>query len=190
MKKAKQLLCALLALILCAGICLPASADEFVEPEPTWQNYIESVTPVGDAPYMKLELTPKGYQFTDVAIPRQYDVVFKDGTTKTYHVSSQPYFFNDGYWFGSKFDVDCGDDTITLYADLCFYDSDGISIYEIGQYILTPYEEDGETYEISSFLTITEQVVEPEIDNGSLWVQIQYFFYRLYWRIRSFLHLV
>ncbi len=48
--KTKKLLSLFLCAILTFGMVLPAFADERPAVEPTWQNTIETVTPVGDGP--------------------------------------------------------------------------------------------------------------------------------------------
>ena len=56
----RKLLTLLLCVIMAFGAVLPVFADELPEVEPTRQSAIESVTPVGDEPNVKLKLSAEG----------------------------------------------------------------------------------------------------------------------------------
>ena len=133
MKKTISLL--LSVLFIFYGAAIPVFADDQPAPDPTWQNYIESVTPVGGEPYLKLELTPTGYIFTDYYIPMKYDITFKDGTVQTAQVQRKVYYdlYYDGYYIGHCFDVDAGDETLTLFVCIDFDNETGTGLFETGQ---------------------------------------------------------
>ena len=134
--KTKKLLSLFLCAILTFGMVLPAFADERPAVEPTWQNTIETVTPVGDEPFVKLQLTPEGYQITECRLPQQYTVAFKDGTSKTVSISGEPDHFIPLYVYENYFDVETPDGVITLYAAVNFYADSKEARFSVGQYVL------------------------------------------------------
>ena len=167
MKKSISLIVAVIILFACAAT--PASADNQPSPEPTWQNYIDSVTPVGDEPYLKLELTPTGYIFTNYYIPMKYDVTFKDGTFERVQVPRKVYYdiFYDGYYIGHYFDVDASDETLTLFVCIDFDPDSGTAEFETGQVVTVPTEYEGEIYDYYYFYEISTEPCRVEIDDSS-----------------------
>ena len=70
-----RLTAVMLILSLFANFAIPVFAAEEPAAGPIWQDVvIESVEPIGDAPFLALDLMPNGYIFTDYSIPREYDV--------------------------------------------------------------------------------------------------------------------
>ena len=186
MKKTISGLLAVIMLFACAAI--PASADNQPSPEPTWQNYIESVTPVGDEPYLKLELTPAGYIFTDYYIPMEYDIAFKDGTTQTVKVPRKVYYdiYFDGYYIGHSFDVGAGNETLTLYVCIEFDSDTKTAVFETGQIITVPTEYEGEIYDYYYYYKISGVPCRAEIDDSSFIARILYPFYAFFEKIVFF----
>ena len=185
----KKTISVLLAIImLFAGAVIPVSADDQPSPEPTWQDYIESVTPVSDEPYLKLELTPTGYIFTDCYIPMKYDITFKDGRTERVQIPRKVYYdlFFDGYYIGHLFDVDAGDETLTLYACIYFDRDNGTCFFELGQMITVPEEYEGETYDYYYFYKISAEQCRAEIDDSSFIARILYPVYAFFENIVLF----
>ena len=191
-----KLIALVLILSLLAAAPIPVCADE--EPEdafaPTWQNIIESVAPVGDPPSVKLKLTPTGYVFADCSIPRVYDVTFKDGSTTRIHISSQPDNYENGWWYGNLFDVSFGDETITLYADVCldhWEDQRCFFLFEIGQSILIPESDWADEVGVNpgTYHAISGELFEAEVDDSaSFSVRFMYFFYSIFERIQTFFY--
>ena len=128
---AAKLTAILLILTLFAAVMIPAFAAEQTMPEPTWQNVIESITPIGE-PWVTLDLMPNGYIFTDYSIPREYDVVLKVGTTQRVRIPRREVqeLFYDGNYIGHFFDVETESETITLYALIFFDEENKQSIFE------------------------------------------------------------
>ncbi len=186
MKKTLSLILAVILLFACTTV--PVSADDLTAPDPTWQNYIESVTPVGDEPYVKLELTPAGYIFTDYYIPMEYDIAFKDGTTERVRVPRKVYYdlYFDGYYIGHCFDVEAGDETLTLFACIDFYEQTGPAEFELGQIINVPEEYEGETYYYSYYYDISVEPCRTEIDDSSFIARMLYPVYSFFEKIIEF----
>ena len=184
----KKLLSMLLCAIMAFGAVIPAFAAEQPEAEPTWQNTIESVTPVGDEPYVTLELTPKGYIFTDYSIPREYDVAFKDGTSERVRIPRKEVMdlFYDGSYIGHFFDVDAGGETITLYACIVFNEETKQSVFEIGQVLIAPVEYEGEIYDGYYYFLISNESCRTEIDDSSIIARILYPIFSVFDRILRF----
>ncbi len=186
--KTKKLLSLFLCAILTFGMVLPAFADERPAVEPTWQNTIETVTPVGDEPTVKLQLTPEGYQITECRLPQQYTVAFKDGTSKTVSISGEPDHFIPLYVYENYFDVETPDGVITLYAAVNFYADIKEARFSVGQYVLDgTLGEDGQPVAGSGVyeFPILEEKCESEIDEGNFIVRILYRLYTLWQKIEN-----
>ena len=186
--KTKKLLSLFLCAILTFGMVLPAFADERPAVEPTWQNTIETVTPVGDEPFVKLQLTPEGYQITECRLPQQYTVAFKDGTSKTVSISGEPDHFIPLYVYENYFDVETPDGVITLYAAVNFYADSKEARFSVGQYVLDgALGEDGRPVAGSGVyeFPILEEKCESEIDEGNFIVRILYRLYTLWQKIEN-----
>ncbi len=186
--KTKKLLSLLLCAVMAFGAVVPAFAAEQARVEPTWQNTIESVTPVGDAPSVKIRLTPEGYVIDTCRLPQQYDVVFKNGTSVSAQITGEPSHFAP-LVYENFFDVETPEGTVTLYARVMF---PGVGTKEInfsvGQYVLQgSLDSDGVPVAGSSVyeFPIIEEPCEPEIDEGSFIVRILYFFYSIYQKIAN-----
>ena len=176
------LLCGVL--LLCAVI--PAFAWEWPEIEPDWDNYVESVTPVGDEPYMKIKLTPKGYVFEDHYLPPRYDVVFKDGSSQSYTISDRSTEYVEGYYYASYFDVDTADGPITLYAAVQLRPGTKQGLFVIGQHIEVDLtDDDGKPFKGYVNYAITAEECRTEIDEGSFIVRVLYSVYSLFQKIRN-----
>ena len=170
------------------GAILPAFAAAQPEVEPTWQNTIESVTPVGDWPTVKLELTPEGYKIAECRLPQQYTVAFKDGTSKTVSISGEPDHFIPLYMYENYFDVETPDGVITLYAAVNFYADIKEARFSVGQYVLDgTLGEDGRPSAGSGVyeFPILEEPCESEIDEGNFIVRILYRLYTLWQKIEN-----
>ena len=175
----------LAVVMLLAGAVIPVSADDQPISEPTWQNYIESVTPVGDEPYLKLELTPTGYIFTDYYVPMEYDITFKDGTTERVKIPRKVYYdiYFDGYYIGHCFDVDAGGETLTLFVCIDFDRDDETAVFEIGQMVTYHVEYEGEIYDYYYFHEISVEPCRTEKDDSSLIARILYPVYSVFEKI-------
>ena len=185
----KKLMSFLLAAVLLLGcMVIPVFADDRQSPEPTWQNFIESVTPVGDEPYLKLELTPAGYIFTDYYIPTKYDITFKDGTSERVQILRKVYYdlYFDGYYIGHCFDVDAGGETLTLYVCIYFDNESRIALFETGQMLTVPEEYEGEMYDSYYFYKISAVPCKTEIDDSSFIARILYPVYSFFEKIYYF----
>jgi len=187
-KTSKKLISLLLCLIMAFGAAMPAFAEEQLEAKATWLNVIESVTPVGDEPFVRLELTPEGYKITECRLPQKYTVVFKNGTSTTVSIPGEPDHFIPLYEYENYFDVETPDGVITLYASVVFYAETKEARFYVGQYVLDgTLGEDGsptagsEVYEFSIF----EEKCESEIDEGNFIVRILYRFYTLWQKIEN-----
>lgn len=186
MKKAfaAGLTAVVLILSLLAALTLPAFAAEPAMPEPTWQNVIESITPLGE-PWVTLDLMPNGYIFTDYSIPQEYDVVLKDGTTQRVRISRTEVqeLFYDGNYIGHFFDVETADETITLYALIFFDEENKQSIFEIGQVVTAPVEYEGELYYRNYYYRISVEPCRTEIDDSSFLARLLYPVYAAFQKI-------
>lgn len=184
----KKLLSVLLCIIMAFGAAIPVFAEEQPKAEPTWQDTIESVTPVGDEPYVTLELTPTGYIFTDYAIPREYDVAFNDGTTERFRIPRKQKIdlFSDGYYIGELFDVEAGGETVTLYVCISFDEKTKQSEFEIGQLVTVTVEHEGITYYYTHTYGISVESCRTEIDDSSFLARILYSVYSMFNRILRF----
>ena len=188
MMKTKTLLSLLLCALLAFGAVLPAFAAARSQVEPTWQDTIASVTPVGDGPHVKLALTAGGYKITECRIPQRYDVIFKDGTKTSVPIPDEPSHFIPLYVYENYFDVETPDGTITLYAAVKFYSDVKETYFSVGQYILDgSVGDDGVPVAGSSSyeFPIFEEKCESEIDEGNFITKILYFFYSLYLKIQK-----
>ena len=174
----------LLVLTLFAGMMVPALAAEQTMPEPTWQNVIESVTPIGE-PWVTLDLMPNGYIFTDYSIPQEYDVVLKDGTTQRVRIPRREVqeLFYDGNYIGHFFDVETESETITLYALIFFDEENKQSIFEIGQVVTAPVEYEGEQYDRNYYYRISVEPCRTEIDDSSFLARMLYPIYAAFQKI-------
>ena len=75
--RSKKLLSLLLCTILAFGAAVPVCAADAPAAGPIWQDVvIESVEPLGDEPFLTLDLMPNGYIITDYSIPMEYVVTF------------------------------------------------------------------------------------------------------------------
>ena len=186
----RMLLSVLLCAVMAIGAVLPAFADELPPVEPTWQNTIESVTPVGSEPYVKLKLTPEGYMITECQLPRQYNVVFKDGTSTSVQIASEPSHFAPLHMYENYVDVETPDGTVTLYARVTLSPAGGKEAkFSVGQFILQgTLGDDGVPVAGSSThaFPIYEEACRTETDEGTVLVRILYFFYSIYLKIQSF----
>ena len=65
----------------------------------------------------------------------KYDITFKDGTVQTAQVQRKVYYdlYYDGYYIGHCFDVDAGDETLTLFVCIDFDNETGTGLFETGQ---------------------------------------------------------
>lgn len=174
----------LLVLALCVGLMLPAFAAEQTMPEPTWQNVIESITPIGE-PWVTLDLMPNGYIFTNYSIPREYDVALKDGTTQRVRIPRREVqdLFKDGMYVGHFFDVETGSETITLYALIFFDEENKQSIFEIGQVVTAPVEYEGEVYYRNYYYRISVEPCRTEIDDSSFLARVLYPIYAAFQKV-------
>ena len=188
MKRAvKALTASLLCFVLLSGALIPAGAWEWPEVTAVWQDYIETVTPVGDAPYVKMQLTYTGYVFTDWSVPAAYDIVMKDGSTQRCTIADKPDLFADGYVIGYFFDADAGDRTITLCAMIEPASRNAETcVFEVGEYITTPAQGDDGPLEVYSFAPITTEPCDTEVDGGNVPTRIVFWFYNAWQTIRRF----
>ena len=187
-KTLKTILSFLLCAVVAFGAALPAFAAGQTEVKPTWQDTISSVTPVGDGPTVKLELTPEGYKISECSLPQQYTVAFKDGTSKTVSISGEPDQFIPLYVYENYFDVGTPDGVITLYAAVNFYADIKEARFSVGQYVLDgTLGEDGQPVAGSGVyeFPIMEEKCESEIDEGNFIVRILYRLYTLWLKIEN-----
>ncbi|MBQ5968697.1 MAG: hypothetical protein IJL52_01100 [Clostridia bacterium] len=168
-----RLTAVMLILSLFANFAIPVFAAEEPAAGPIWQDVvIESVEPIGDAPFLALDLMPNGYIITDYSIPMEYVVTFKDGSTTTARIQRYVVYdmFRDGDHIGHCFDVPAGDETITLYACIRFDEKTKQSVFEIGQVVFAFEEYEGETYIVDyDFFLISREPCRTEIDDSS-WI--------------------
>ena len=189
--KTKRLLSILLCATMGFGAAFPAFAAVQPEVEPTWQNTIESVTPVGDAPYVKISLSAEGYKIEECRLPQQYDVVFKDGTSVRATISAEPSHFAPLQIYENYFDVETPEGTVTLYAGVTISQTDASKAYfSVGQYVLQgSVGDDGvpaagsRVYEFPIF---TEEF-DSDIDEGNLMTRVLHFFYSIYQKIENWI---
>ncbi|MBQ6065547.1 MAG: hypothetical protein IJK89_01875 [Clostridia bacterium] len=188
---AKKHLSVLLCAVMVFGAALPAFAAGQTEVKPTWQNTVESVTPVGDAPCVKIKLSAEGYKIEECKLPQRYDVVFKDGTSVSAQIPAEPSHFAPLACCEYFFDVETPEGPITLYAAAAF---SGVGekkvVFSVGQYVLDgSLGNDGvpvagsRVYEFP----ILEEPCEPEVDEGGFLTKILYFFYSIYQKIESWI---
>ena len=189
MKKTnKKLISLLLCLIMAFGAAMPVLAAGQSKVEPTWQNSIESVTPVGDEPYLKVKLSAGGYKIAECKLPQTYTVAFKDGTSKTVSISGEADHFIPLYVYENYFDVETPDGVITLYAAVNFYADIKEARFSVGQYVLDgALGEDGQPVAGSGVyeFPIMEEKCESEIDEGNFIVRILYRLYTLWLKIEN-----
>ena len=189
MKKNIKKLLSLLCAILVFGAAVPAFAAEETGVEPTWQNTIESVTPVGDGPAVKIELTPEGYKIAECHLPQKYTVVFKDGTSTTVSISDEPDHFAPLIIYENFVDVDTPDGTVTMYARVRFPGAGTAETYfSVGQYVLQgSLGEDGVPVagSVAYEFPIFEEKCDSEIDESNSIVRILYFFYSVYLKVQK-----
>ena len=191
MKTTTKLLSILLCAVMAFGAVLPAFAAAQPEAEPTWQNTIESVTPVGDEPFVKIRLSAEGYKIEECRLPQQYDVVFKDGTSVSAQITAEPSHFAPLEIYENFFDVETPEGTVTLYAGITISQTDAeVAYFSVGQYVLQgSVGEDGipvagsMAYEFPIFV----EEFESEVDEGNLFTRILYFFYSVYQKIESWI---
>lgn len=187
-KTLKTILSFLLCAVMAFGVVLPAFAAGQTEVKPTWQDTIASVTPVGDEPFVKLELTPEGYKIAECSLPQQYTVAFKDGTSKTVSISGEPDHFIPLYVYENYFEVETPDGVITLYAAVNFYADIKEAHFSVGQYVLDgTLGDDGQPVAGSGVyeFPIMEEKCESEIDEGNFIVRILYRLYTLWLKIEN-----
>lgn len=183
----------LLAIFLCAvmafGAVLPAFAADAPEIKPTWQDTVESVTPVGKEPYAGLKLTPKQYVFTDWDVPTEYDITMKDGSVRRVTVDvNDPYSrdYVEGMFAGYRFSVDAGDGTLTFYAAVRFDRDTKQCAFEIGQWVPEPMlETEGPYGIVCTAAPISSEPCEFEIDEGSFIVRILYRLYTVWQKVEN-----
>ena len=190
MKKtfAAKLTAVLLAFVLLAGMTMPAFAAEQAMPEPTWQNVIESITPIGE-PWVTLDLMPNGYIFTDYSIPRDYDVTLKDGTTQRVRIPRREVqdLFSDGRHIGHYFDVETANETITLYAVIYLNDENRQQgVFEVGQVVFVPVAYEGKTYDKPYYYLLFSAPCRTEIDDSSFLARLLYPIYAAFQKIILF----
>ena len=189
----------LLSLLLCGVLLLCSVFPVFARTEivweeavPTWQNYIETITPVGETPYMKLKMTPKGYVFTDCYIPLQYDVAFKDGTTETFRISSQPDVYYDadvGYGdvsYYNYFTVGTDDEELYMVVGLDYDESKKQGLFFIEQIVEVDITVNGTPATGWTSGPILTEICETETDDGNYLTRLLYAFYSLFWETRIF----
>ena len=185
--KTKKLLSLLLCAVLAFGAVLPAFAAGSAEVLPTWQNTVETVKPVGDAPFVKIKLTYEGYEITECRLPQQYEIVFKDGTKQNARISAEPSHFAPKAVYENYFDVKTPEGTITLYARVMFAGDDETEMhFSVGQNILDgSLREDGTPAPGSTVyeFPIIEEKCETEVDKSNFFVRIVYFFYSIYLKV-------
>ena len=187
--KNTKLLSVLLCVLLLFNAALPALAADRQEVEPTWQDTIESVTPVGDEPYVKLKLTPEGYKITECRLPQRYDIVFKDGTSASVQIGEDPSHFVPLILYENYVDVETPEGTIMLYARVSVSQTDPKAAYfSVGQYILQgTVGEDGlpaagsEVY----MFAISGESFEAEVDEGNIITRILHLCYSAWQKIES-----
>ena len=188
--KGNPLLSFLLCAVLLCGALFPAHAADRPAAEPTWQTYIESVAPKGNAPYAKLKLTPKQYVFTDWRVPTEYDVTMKDGAVRRVTVNAEdPHSreYAEGAFAGYRFSVDAGDETLTFYAVIRFDRDTEQCAFEIGQWV--PDSSQG-TESPSGVVyiaaPISSEPCKTEIDPGGIPVRVLYLFTLFFEKIQRF----
>ena len=187
----KKLISLLLCSIMAFGAVLPAFAAGRTEVKPTWQDTIDSVTPVGDEPFVKLELTAEGYKITECRLPQQYDIVFKDGTKKRARIADEPSHFAPLEVYENYFDVETPEGTVTLYAKVMLPGFGAKEAYfSVGQYMLDGSLGDDGIPVAGSMVyefPIIEEPCEAEIDEGGFITKILFFLYSLYHKIESWI---
>ena len=187
----KKMISLLLCAILAFGAVIPAFTAAQPEAEPTWQNTIESVTPVGDGPYVKVKLSAEGYKIEECRLPQQYDIVFNNGTTAGAQITAEPSHFAPLEIYENFFDVETPEGTVTLYAGITISQTDAKTAYfSVGQYILQgSVGEDGipvagsTVYEFPIFI----EEFDAEVDEGSFFTRILHFFYSVYQKIERWI---
>lgn len=187
-KTCKTLLSFLLCAVLTFGAAIPAFAAGQSKAEPTWQNTIESVIPVGDEPYVKVKLSAGGYKIEECRLPQKYTIEFKGGTSKTVSIPGEPDHFIPLYVYENYFDVETPDGVITLYAAVNFYADIKEARFSVGQYVLNgALGEDGRPVAGSGVyeFPIMEEKCESEIDEGNFIVRILYRLYTLWQKIEN-----
>ena len=180
-----RLTAVLLVLALCFSLTLPALAADPEMPEPTWQNVIESITPIGE-PWVTLDLMPNGYIFTNYSIPREYDVALKDGTTQRVRIPRREVqdLFSDGRHIGHYFDVETASETITLYAVIYLNDEKRQQgVFEVGQVVYIPVEYEGKTYDKPYYYLIFSEPCRTEIDDSSFLARVLYPIYAAFQKV-------
>ena len=186
--KIKKSLSVLLCVVMAFIVIIPVFAAGQTEVKPTWQNTVASVTPIGDGPTVKLELTPEGYKIAECRLPQKYTVAFKDGASKTVSIPGEPDHFIPLYVYENYFDVETPDGVITLYAAVNFYADIKEARFSVGQYVLdgTPGE-DGQPAAGSGVyeFPILEEKCESEIDEGNFIVRILYRLYTVWLKIEN-----
>ena len=189
MKKTnKKLISLLLCLIMAFSAAMPVLAAGQFKAEPTWQNTIESVTPVGDEPYVKVKLSAGGYKIEECRLPQKYTIEFKGGTSKTVSIPGEPDHVIPLYVYENYFDVETPDGVITLYAAVNFYADIKEARFSVGQYVLDgALGEDGQPVAGSGVyeFPIIEEKCESEIDEGNFIVRILYRLYTLWLKIEN-----
>ena len=185
----------LLSILLCAtmgfGAVIPAFTAAQPEVEPTWQNTIESVTPVDDEPYVKIKLSAEGYKIEECKLPQQYDVVFKDGTSVSAQITAEPSHFAPLEIYENYFDVETPEGTVTLYTGVTISKTNAKEAYfSVGQYVLDgSSDEDGIPVAGSSVyeFPILTETFEADVDEGNLFTRILHFFYSIYQKIERWI---
>lgn len=183
----KKLFSLLLCAVMLLGAVIPVFAANAPAPGAVWEASIVSVTPVGDQPSVKIGLTPEGYQIRECRLPRQYDVLFKDGTSVSVQIPAEPSHFAPLVVYENFFDVETPQGPITLYARVMLpAGSPKEPLFSVGQYYLAgTLGEDGTPVAGSSVyeLPIFEEPCAAEIDEGGFFVRVLHFFYSLFQKI-------
>ncbi len=190
MKKTnKKLISLLLCLIMAFSAAMPVLAVGQFKAEPTWQNTVESVTPVGDEPNVKLKLSAEGYKIEECTIPMRYDIVFKDGTSTSVQLSGEPSHFIPLYAYEYYFDVETPDGVIGMYAGVKFYSDVKEAYFSVGELVFEQGSlgKDGVPVLGSSWyeVPIEEEKCDAQIDESNIIVRILYFFYSVYLKVQK-----
>ena len=189
----KKLISLLLCAVVALGMLVTAFADDMPDGENVQYHSIQSVAPVDDAPYAKVRLTATGYEFTDWHVPTDYKLTLVDGSSLTV---SAKVIGNIGAWepdiktypliVGSDLKAENNGEVYYLYATLNYQEDLGFCQFRVGELAMTELDETGSVFFVPVSTLLIERC-ETEVDKGSVFTRIAYWFYGILSKINAWM---
>ena len=187
-KRRKALFSALLAAVLTVCALFPLRSFAANLPCEAWEGNFEAIIPLGEAPWAKVRLTPKGTEFTEWYIPEYYEVVFKDGSSIIVSSENRKERSVDGVegrdpMVGFAFDAQINGETFTFITKIQYYERAQQCVFEAG-HEGAAIDENGQTRAFTHYVGGGE--CDTTVDKGNAFNYIAHKMDRLFWDIRSF----